>query len=182
MSAPNIRFRDAGREDVVFVAWAVLQAVGITRHPEEALVDICSSDDTLYSWRNARMAVVDGTTVGCLISYPGESYAEARRRTFSRLKESLGIDLLDNPLETGPGEFYLDSLAVLPAFRGFGIGRMLLEDGIRKGRRLGYKRITLIVEKDHPALKEYYADLGFADESDIHIFGEDYLKMALYSE
>lgn len=41
------------------------------------------------------------------------------------------------------GEYYLDSLAVHPHFRKQGIGRALLEDGIRKGRDAGNRPILL---------------------------------------
>ena len=54
--------------------------------------------------------------------------------------------------ETGPGEYYLDTLAVVPEYRHRGIGRALLEDGIRLGKSKGFDLITLVVDSDMPDL------------------------------
>lgn len=48
--------------------------------------------------------------------------------------------------ETDPGEYHLDSLAVLPGYRHHGIGRALLLDGIQLGASLGYKQLALVAD------------------------------------
>ncbi len=85
-----------------------------------------------------------------------------------------------------PGEFYLDSMAILPEFRGRAyeyagstdrIGHILMLDGIEEGRRKGFPRISLIVDKAKPRLKTYYSALGFRPDGEILFFGHLYDRM-----
>ena len=88
--------------------------------------------------------------------------------------------------ECEAGEYYLDSLAVHPDFRGRlfeyegtqeKLGHILLLDGIRRGEALGYTRTSLIVDVDRPRLKHYYSQLGFRPVRDILFFGHHYTRM-----
>lgn len=96
--------------------------------------------------------------------------ADAKPRTIE--EEALMYDL-----ETFPGEYYLDSLAVLPEFRGQGIGRALLLDGVAKGRQAGFERVTLIVDVDKPKNITLYESLGFVRDETISFFGHQYYRM-----
>ena len=87
------------------------------------LVDICRMADTLYSYRNTRIAEVGGQIVGALIGYDGGRYATMREKTFGIVEKKSGLNLRQNAMETGEGEFYLDSMAILSEFRGREIGR-----------------------------------------------------------
>ena len=96
-----------------------------------------------------------------------------------------GIIPLQEP-ECIPGEFYLDSMAILPEFRGKAyeyagstdrIGHILMLDGIEQGRRKGFPRISLIVDKAKPRLKTYYSALGFRPDGEILFFGHLYDRM-----
>lgn len=98
---------------------------------------------------------------------------------------SSGIFPLQEP-ECIPGEFYLDSMAILPEFRGISyeyagstdrIGHILMLDGIEEGRRKGFQRISLIVDKAKPRLKTYYSALGFRPDGEILFFGHLYDRM-----
>ena len=72
------------------------------------------------------------------------------------------LDLMDRPSTgSGPGEYYLDTLAVLPEYRRRGIGRALLEDGIKRGIAAGYDLITLVVDSNMPDLIRLYESVGF---------------------
>lgn len=175
----KVRVRNAAQEDISFVAECVLAAVGMYdfgQRPEEfeKVLALCAMDDTLYSYRNAIIATLDSLPIGCLICYPGGGYAAARERTFAQIPVSA-----DSDMETGPGEYYLDSLAVIPSYRGQGIGKFLLRAGIAKGKELGFKKVTLIVDKTHPKVKAYYSSLGFEDGKGLRFFGDDYIKMIL---
>lgn len=88
--------------------------------------------------------------------------------------------------ECRPGEFYLDSMAVLPEFRRMAfeyagatdrIGHLLMLDGIEEGRRKGFPRISLIVDKSKPRLFTYYSALGFRPDGEILFFGHLYDRM-----
>ncbi|MCM1176316.1 MAG: GNAT family N-acetyltransferase [Clostridium sp.] len=184
----NIVIRNAEAGDIPLVAKCTMAAIGMYDFEEpmqqeqekayRCLIGICGMEDSLYSYRKARVAAVNGDAAGCLISYGGEGYNEARAKTFRIVKEEVGIDLSGSDTETGPGEYYLDTMALLPEFRGHSLGRRLMLDGIRKGMEAGYGRTTLIVDKGHPRLMEYYAGIGFTPEHEMTCFGDVYIKMS----
>ncbi len=89
-----------------------------------------------------------------------------------------------------PGEFYLDSMAVLPEFRKMTfehsgttdrIGHLLMLDGIEEGRRKGLPRISLIVDKIKPRLFTYYSAL-VSNRWRYLFFGHLYDRMIKYSD
>ena len=170
--------------------------------------DICAREDTLYSYTRTRIACVDGRSAGALISYPGEDNVALRTFTWSLLDgDSSSAAAASNPetssQESGDcdssadlfadvdeeceaGEYYLDSLAVHPDFRGRlfeydgvqeKLGHILLLDGIHRGQALGYTRTSLIVDVDRPRLQHYYSQLGFRPVRDILFFGHHYTRM-----
>ncbi len=137
------------------------------------LLDICGRTDTLYSYRNTLVAKIDDEVVGCLISYPGDDYEAKRAFTFAALDGAGPSDT-----ETGPGEYYLDTLALLPAARGHRIGLRLMESVIDYAtRELGYDRFTLLVDEDKPRLEAYYTMLDFQRDARVHFMGHPYYRM-----
>lgn len=186
---PIVQIRDATPEDALFIARVVLAGIdlcdldaalsdeqqGIFEH----LIEICRMDDTLYSYRNTRVAETDGECVGALVAYDGARYAVLRERTFGLVRQTSGMDLSQNAMETGPGEFYLDSMAILSDFRGVGIGKMLMRDRMDFAFRDGFQRVTLLVDKDKPHLQKYYESEGFAFSEEVFVFGSWYRKLAL---
>ena len=141
------------------------------------LVECEKRTDLLYTYKNSRIAEVDGVVAGSLLSYPGENYKELRTRSFAVFwPDYMTIDK-ESEQETGPGEYYLDTLAVIPEYRRMGIGRALLEDGIKRGAAAGYDTVTLIVDSNMPNLIRLYESVGFQRAEHRRIFGIDYLRM-----
>ena len=183
----EITIRQATEKDATIVAKCVLAAMEILdidastptnmEKPFLNLKDATLDNTRLYSCKNSLIAEVNGDAVGCLISYCGDNYASLRKRTFDILYEESGLDLRNNPMETGPGEYYLDCMAIKTKFRGKGIGHLLMKKAIENGKMLGYKHFTLLVEKSHKRLLEYYAQLGFSPIENIVAFGSEYTKM-----
>jgi ribosomal protein S18 acetylase RimI-like enzyme len=63
--------------------------------------------------------------------------------------------------ETEAGEFYLDSVGVLPEYRGRGIASELFAAQIERAASLGHERVGLIVDIDKPKAEALYFRLGF---------------------
>jgi ribosomal protein S18 acetylase RimI-like enzyme len=80
-------------------------------------------------------------------------------------------------METGPGEFYLDSMAILSEYRGAGIGKKLMRDRVDYALSNGFQMVTLLVDKDKPHLQRYYESLGFAFSEEMFVFGSWYRKL-----
>ena len=189
---PIVQLRDATLDDAPFIARVVLAGIDMldidAKLPDEQraiyeyLMDICRMDDTLYSYLNTRIAEVDGNRVGALVAYDGARYAALRAKTFGLVQQSSGMDLSRNAMETGPGEFYLDSMAVLSDYRGLGIGKMLMRDRMDYAFCNGFQKVTLLVDKDKPRLQQYYESLGFVFVEEMFVFGSWYNKLGKNNE
>lgn len=131
----------------------------------------------LYSYEYSHIAEVDGVVAGSLLSYPGDIYRELRHKTYAALWPELLPMETESEQETDPGEYYLDTLAVRPAFRHRGVARALLLDGIAQGQALGYTRIALVADAEYPHLLRLYASLGFHPAEHRHAFGVDFQRM-----
>ena len=183
----KVLLRNATPLDAPFIARVVLAGIEMLNIDAEVtaehqlvlthLVDICRMDDTLYSYRHTRIAEVGGKAVGALIGYDGGQYAEMRAKTFGLVKQTSGMDLSHNAMETGLGEFYLDSMAILSDYRGAGIGKMLIRDRVDYALNNGFQKVTLLVDKDKPNLQRYYESLGFMFSEEMFVFGAWYKKL-----
>lgn len=173
----TIEIRDARPEDAGIVAWVVLTALDMDESQKERLTETCAEADTLYSWENTRLAFVDGKPAGGLIAYPGEKYARLRAKTWPRCWDISPETLAATAIETQAGEFYLDSMALLPEYRGLGLGKMLMEDAVQKAAELGFEYASLIVDKSKPGLVEHYSKIGFVKDGSMEFFGHDYFRM-----
>ena len=163
-----ITTRYATREDAEIIAMAVAMAIG----EEFALRDYCGEDymmvlteiargdATQYSWRNAIVAEVEGKSVGAVVGYDGAQLYELREGTFAVLRKMVGREsnIVD---ETEPGECYLDSVGVLPKYRGMGVGEALVKAFYERAFAQGHQRVGLIVDKENPEAERLYASLGF---------------------
>ncbi|MBR1705347.1 MAG: GNAT family N-acetyltransferase [Bacteroidales bacterium] len=188
-SVIDLTIRDARPEDASFLAKCIMAGMHFYDFegavPEdgdiyERLIECEKRTDTLYSYAHSRIAETDGTVVGSLLSYPGDIYRNLRHKAFTELWPELIEMEATSDQETDPGEYYLDSLAVLPAYRGRGIGRTLLKDGIDKGIALGYKQIALVADSDMPHLVSLYSSIGFIPADHRQTFGVDFQRM-IYS-
>lgn len=179
MEDRKIIIRDAREGDARLIAWAVLTALDLPADELDRAARICADPRTMYSWRNTRVAEVDGVPVGCLVAYPGDRYVEMRDLTWPMLWGDDSAD--DYPVEPEalPGEFYLDSMAILPEYRGLEIGHKLMLDGIERGRRAGSTSVTLLVSQEKPRLRDYYAALGFRPSGEMDFFGHAYNRLRL---
>lgn len=148
----------------------------------ELFREICLREDTLYSWKRTRVACVGGEPVGTLTAYPSDDYLTLRKQTWGQL----GAESSEAEPECCPGEFYLDSLAILPEFRrkvfewdgtSDRIGHLLLLDGIEIARRKGLHRVSLIVDESKPRLRSYYSAIGFRSDGKVLFFGHLYDRL-----
>jgi putative acetyltransferase len=100
------------------------------------------------------LALADGQVAGCCALRP--------------------IDEVDEPNASEMKRLY-----VRPAFRRFGLGRMLVEATMDAGRRMGYAAILLDTLDDMEAARTLYEDLGFEEVPPYYhnpIAGAHYLR------
>lgn len=173
-----ISIRPATPADVPLVAWTVLTALDLPTDDLRQMIESCADKNSMYSWCNALIAFANNTPIGCIISYPGDRYVEMREYTWSKLWNNFDMQAIHNiPLETHPGQYYLDSMAIKPEARGLDVGHMLMQAAINHGKSLGYNNFALIVNINKPRLKAYYEKLGFIISGKLPFFGHDYFIM-----
>lgn len=173
--------RKATPADTEYVAKTVLTALDMDTSDLEWVKASCADPQSMYSWNKSLIAEEDGKQIGCIISYSGDDYQKLREYTWNRLWE--GVDpntIKQSAIEAYPGEYYLDSLAIEPEYRGNGLGKKLMQAAIAYGKDLGYDKFALLVSVEKPRLKEYYSSLGFDDDNDVNFFGHRYKRMLKY--
>ncbi|MDE6560243.1 MAG: GNAT family N-acetyltransferase [Muribaculaceae bacterium] len=170
--------RKATESDTEFVAKTVLTALDMDTSDLEWVKASCADPRSMYSWNKSLIAEEDGKQIGCIISYRGDEYLPIREYTWSRLWQGVDPEVIKkSAIETYPGEYYLDSLAIEPGYRGKGLGKDLMCAAIDYGASLGYRKFALLVAVEKPRLKKYYASLGFVEDSEVNFFGHRYKRM-----
>ena len=179
----KIELRWATPDDAMFVAWGVCCA--LHREPDESflpyMAKVCSLENVLYSYKHALIAWMNEEPVGLCLCYDGADYHEMRIRTFAYFPESNEeMDFEHMEDESGPGEYYIDSLAVKPEYRGKGIAKALMKKQIESGIEKGLK-CTLLVDPDNPGAQKLYKSLGFEYSQDCYAFGQTFWKLVIKS-
>lgn len=160
--------RAATREDAAIIAQAVALAIG----DEDALRTYCGDDylavlteiaareATQYSWQQALIAEIDGIAAGAVVGYDGARLKDLRKGTMAVIGESRGQTpcIAD---ETEEGEYYLDSIGLLPQFQGLGLGRALLSAFCDRAFAEGHHCVGLLVDYENPHAEQLYGSLGF---------------------
>ena len=168
---------DATPEDAPLIAWAIMEAVGeelvdhlagnkTRKDVEEIFTRLAGRTDSQYSYLNTRIAIApDGTKAAICVSYDGGKLKELRRSFFAEANRVLGWGMTPEEVDALPGEtcgeeFYLDSLATLPHYRGQGAARILIEDAARKATAAGLP-LGLLVADHNPEARQLYESIGF---------------------
>ena len=134
----------------------------------ESITLIAAAEETIYSYENTLVAEMDGKVVGAMCGYDGADYQSLKQPIVDTLGPDSGFAQLK---ETEAGEFYLDSVGVLPEYRGKGIASRLFEAQCERAVSLGHMVAGLIVDVDKPQAEALYARLGFVYLDDKDFFG-----------
>ena len=134
--------------------------------------------NNLYSFENTLVCEDQDGIAGSITGYDGAGYGELRKPFFEYLKlnHEFTMHIED---ETSEGEFYLDTVSVLPSRHGQGIGTGLMNTGIDRARRLGHSKVGLLVHVGNPKARYLYERLGFQTAGQKTILGNLYDHMAL---
>lgn len=137
---------------------------------------LAARTDTQYSYRNTLAAVDDdGRVMGLLVGYDGAGLIRMRRIFFSEALKQIGLDFGPDAdamePETTPDEFYLDTLAVFPDYRGRGIARALIEAVRSRAAECG-KPLGLLVDKANTRARALYDSVGFRHVDERYFAGE----------
>ena len=176
----DISIIKATPEHARFIAENVLRALHIDEVSEEHLslmADISRRSDTLYSWRNASIALYGGVPAGMMVAYDGARYRRMRDVTFPLIRMYVGDDYHNMDDEACQGEFYLDSLAVLPQYRRRGIASALIKEMFRLRDQTGIPLATIAVDPENDTAYRLYISNGFRHDCQIRVFGTTYHRL-----
>jgi ribosomal protein S18 acetylase RimI-like enzyme len=125
----------------------------------------------LLSYQFSTLAVEEGEIVGIAQAVPGADLWKATIGLARACAKCLGwraairLAWRGFPLAFEPdaeaGEFYVETLAVAPAYRNRGIGRVLLEDAERRGRVLNFPVCSLSVMLQNTNALRFYHRAGY---------------------
>lgn len=191
----KITLRPGRREDAPHIAGLIITAMTeeCCRHfyGNEHTIDdfhrlmtrLSAATGTQYSFENTICAIdAEGRIAGISVSYDGGRLEELRQPFIDSAKKEFGIDHSGMSPETQAGELYLDSLAVLPEYRGQGIATMLLEATAEKARLSGIGPLGLLVDKGNPRAERLYNKVGFRHVGDSEWGGHKMKHMQMTSE
>ena len=158
--------------ELFMLAWPVeeiLESNGLTYGQlHESMTAIAAAEETIYSYENTIVAEVDGQVVGAMCAYDGADYQRLKQPIVDVLGADSGFAQLK---ETEAGEFYLDSVGVLPEYRGRGFASRIIESQCERAALLGHKVAGLIVDIDKLQVEALYSRLGFTYLDDKDFFG-----------
>lgn len=125
-----------------------------------------------FGWRNHVVGELDGVVVAAGAGYGGETALAftlaAGRQILAHyglhapgvIARGLRVERVIPPPTRGM--HYLAHLGVVPARRGQGIGKALIDELVRRGVQRGCRRMVLDVAAGNPRAQALYARLGFA--------------------
>lgn len=174
----EITIRKAVKDDAAIIGCVVAMAIGMDGAEDYAgadavrvLTEVAEREDSQYSYRNALVAEADGRVAGAVVGYDGARLAPLRDGSLTVIRK-YHPDLEVTADETGAGEFYLDSLGVLPEFRGCGIGSLLMDAMMEQAAAAGGHRcFGLLVDPENPGAERLYRSKGFMQVGETPFFG-----------
>ncbi|MBD5357942.1 MAG: GNAT family N-acetyltransferase [Bacteroides sp.] len=175
----------ASPEHAPYIGKAIIMAIGeeLTNHlagekhtPEDVenlFTSLAQRTDSQYTYLNSMVAVDEDNNVeGVVVSYDGARLYELRKAFFEEAEKAIDLKIEGTPdAETGPEEFYLDTLAVFPEYRGKGIATNLIKAAGERAASAG-KPLGLLVSKTNPNARHLYDTLGFRPVGERPFAGE----------
>ena len=109
-----------------------------------------------FSYRNARIAEIDGLTAGMILAYRlPDPYVLDRLEELPEVVRPLVL------LESqAPGSWYVNAVACYPEYRGHGIGTALMADAADRALMAGADHLSLIVASGNTGAHAFYLRLG----------------------
>lgn len=134
------------------------------------LCHFVKSENNQYSFQNCYVVEDGGEIIGALLAYDGAKLHELREPVLEYIHQHFDPNLIVED-ETQAGEYYIDSIGVLPTQQGKGIGATILhyvikEQAFQNGRTFG-----LLVDKNNPGAKRLYLKMGFESVGEKNLLG-----------
>jgi ribosomal protein S18 acetylase RimI-like enzyme len=151
------RFVDMAGEGLPHYLWSQLAEPG--EDPWAVGVRRATRDEGGFSYTNATMLEADAEVVGCLVGYP---LADEPEPFDPAQTPPLFVPMLE--LEAlAAGTWYINVLAIDPAWRSQGLGARLLARAEALATSTARRGTSLIVADDNTAARRFYARNGYRE-------------------
>ncbi|MDG0790225.1 GNAT family N-acetyltransferase [Cohnella ginsengisoli] len=126
--------------------------------------------------RHALLIADGGEPAGTFLCYGGDQADALYAPIAERLRaEGFGDAVQDR--EADEDEYYIDAVAVFPAYQGRGFAKALIRHAELEAAARGYAAIALNVDIGKEYARALYARLGFEEDKRIRINGHPYRHM-----
>lgn len=150
----------------------------------ELLADAFSLTDYRYGYSNILVDDIDGKIVSIAVGFPEEKETtidDALKQFYPKYDIPMNFELFVDK-EAQAGEWYLDSLAVLPSEHHKGYGKKMLQYLPEYLRNKGEKIISLSVDVVNQPAQKLYEKIGFKKQGQLYIGSHLYDHMILNLE
>lgn len=143
---------------------------------KQFLSELIAQENNQYSYQNSWILEFENQIAGSFTIYNGEQLDELRQPVLDLLKDKYNR-VIHPQDETEAGEYYIDTIAIFPEFRGKGFGNSILDYIIeefanKKGLTLG-----LLVDFTNPKAKKLYESKGFKVVGEKQLMRENHEHM-----
>lgn len=147
-----------------------------------ALKDLVCQAQTRFSYNYIHVARYKNQIVGQITAYPADQLLElnvAFEGVFNQNADNRSerLKAVLEAKEGIDGEFYIDSLAIHPNFRGQGVGKLLIKEAEMLASSQGYDKISLLVDLNNSNAEALYEKLNFQVDRHMNVLGHQYKHM-----
>ena len=182
----NYNIRKANPKDAITIAELMFFAMSeilyefIGERNEEKsklfLSHLITTDNNQYSYQNTWVIEYDDKIAGSFTLYDGGKLNELRQPVIELLNENYNRQI--NPQdETEAGEYYIDTIAIFPEFRGKGLGNIVLDYIIEEFAHQQNVTLGLLVDFTNPKAKKLYESKGFKVVGEKQLMSENHEHM-----
>lgn len=108
------------------------------------------------------------TIVGVMVAYHGSEAALLDQPYIQRIQQQTR-QAYAIVTEAQANEYYIDTLSIAPAYRGYGYGTALIRTAEQYATQQQHAAIALLVDTDNHRAYQLYHRLGYRSDSQLHI-------------
>lgn len=184
-----MKIRFASPTDSKEVMPIIVDTIGSIAHH---LAGVSSAEDALdiltmlfpqpnhrLSYQNCRVLELDGKIVGVCVAYHGSESSRLDELYITRIQQITGR-AYSIAQEAQPDEFYIDTIGLLPEYRGKGYGSLLMADAENIACQCGYNKMGLLVSHTNKGAYQLYCRLGYEVDGELYIAPYNFLHLSKY--